>query len=61
MYANKTSFKKKKKSNICDFVTISLQIQIIPENSFVIRNLEEKRVRIYVDKKQTVVKTPRIG
>ena len=59
MYANKTSFKKN--SNSCDFATISLQIQIIPENSFVIRNLEEKRVRIYVDKKQTVVKTPRIG
>lgn len=38
-----------------------LQIQIIPENSFVIRNLEENRVRIFVDRQQTVTRTPHIG
>ncbi|KAL9973933.1 hypothetical protein ACROYT_G020454 [Oculina patagonica] len=38
-----------------------LKIQIIPENSFVIQNLEEKRVRIFVSREQTVVKTPHIG
>ncbi|CAH3115106.1 uncharacterized protein [Pocillopora verrucosa] len=38
-----------------------LKIQIIPENSFVIRNLEENRVRIFVDRQQTVTRTPHIG
>lgn len=38
-----------------------LKIQIIPENSFVVKNLEEKRVRIFVNREQTVVKIPCIG
>ncbi|XP_020618902.1 subtilisin inhibitor-like [Orbicella faveolata] len=38
-----------------------LKIQIIPENSFVIKNLEEKRVRIFVDREQMVVRIPCIG
>ncbi|XP_068703481.1 uncharacterized protein [Montipora capricornis] len=37
------------------------KIQIIPENSFVATNFEEKRVRLFVDNKQTVVKTPHVG
>lgn len=46
---------------IYNLVSLPLQIQIIPENSFVIQNLEEKRVRIFVSREQTVVKTPHIG
>lgn len=38
-----------------------LKIQIIPENSFVICTLEENRVRIFVNRQQTVIRTPHIG
>ncbi|KAM7433964.1 hypothetical protein ABFA07_015849 [Porites harrisoni] len=38
-----------------------LKIQIIPENSVVKQNFDERRVRIIVDRKQTVIKTPHIG
>ena len=43
------------------FWSIILQIQIIPENSIVQQNFDERRVRIIVDREQTVIKTPHVG
>ncbi|XP_015760779.1 PREDICTED: subtilisin inhibitor-like isoform X2 [Acropora digitifera] len=48
-------------TTIIDKEQPGLKIQIIPQNSFVVKNFEEKRVRLFVDKEQTVVKTPQLG
>ncbi|KAK2552109.1 Subtilisin inhibitor [Acropora cervicornis] len=41
-------------TTIIDKEQPGLKIQIIPQNSFVVKNFEEKRVRLFVDKEQTV-------
>lgn len=54
-------WKEKEKAPKTKWPELVGKIQIIPENSFVATNFEEKRVRLFVDNKQTVVKTPHVG
>ncbi|KAG9454591.1 hypothetical protein H6P81_007495 [Aristolochia fimbriata] len=36
-------------------------LQVLPENSFVTMDFNQRRVRIFVDESRKVVKTPRVG
>lgn len=45
----------------CYFLLFCFQIQIIPENSFISQTIDEKRVRIFVDRRQMVVNIPHLG
>lgn len=58
---NLVKWKHKEKTPKEEWPELVGKIQIIPQNSFVVKNFEEKRVRLFVDKEQTVVKTPQLG